>query len=96
MGLGQWWGLQELVSRCPGGFVCSELDHLCVSSFPEHVYWLAFLQFIVHTTFASHNTFIPAILLLKVQCVELAYLVSALIRVQCKWCVAYSEVGEYN
>ena len=27
MGLGQWWGLQELVSRCPGRFLCSELDH---------------------------------------------------------------------
>ena len=25
VGLGQWWGLQKLVSRCPGRFICSKL-----------------------------------------------------------------------
>ena len=28
MSLGQWWGLQELVSRCAGRLICSELDHI--------------------------------------------------------------------
>ena len=28
MTLGQWWGLQELVSRCAGQLICSELDHI--------------------------------------------------------------------
>ena len=28
MGLGQWWSLQELVSRHSGRFICSEFDHL--------------------------------------------------------------------
>ena len=27
MGLDQWWGLQNLVSGCPGRFVCSEPDN---------------------------------------------------------------------
>ena len=27
MGLGQWWGLQELVFGCTGRLICSELDH---------------------------------------------------------------------
>ena len=27
MSLGQWWGLQELVSRCAGRLIYSELDH---------------------------------------------------------------------
>ena len=28
LGLGQWWSLQQVMSRWPGGFICSELYHL--------------------------------------------------------------------
>ena len=50
------------------------------------VYLLVFVLFTVHTTFAPHNIFVLAILLLKVQFVELAYSSKChtLIRVQCK------------
>ena len=37
------------------------------------VYLLVFVLFTVRTTFAPHNTFVLAVLLLKVQFVELAY-----------------------
>ena len=28
MGLGQWWSLQELVSRCTGGLICFKIDNV--------------------------------------------------------------------
>ena len=37
------------------------------------VYLLVFMPFTVHTTFVPHNNFVLAMLLLKVQFVELAY-----------------------
>ena len=37
MGLGQWWRLQELVSRCPWRIICSELDH---TSCCHLLYWI--------------------------------------------------------
>ena len=30
--LGQWWSLQELVSKCPGKFIHTKLDHLIAAA----------------------------------------------------------------